>query len=327
MTQIRFLSSAEVRQALPMADAIIAMKSAYEQLSAGAADMPLRGRTHTASEGVLLTMPAYLKASAELGVKLVSVFPQNAEQGLPIIHAMVLAFDAQTGQPLALMEGGELTAIRTGAGAGAATDYLAREDARSVAIIGSGVQARTQLMAVCAVRPIERAFVYSRDAQKLPQFAAMAEAECNIPVTITTTADEAVSQVDIVCTATTSTTPVFSAEALRPGTHINAVGSYRPDMQEVSSETLRSALIVVDNREAVLAECGELIMAIAEGAITPESIHGEIGEVITGVQPGRSHPDQITYFKSVGVAVQDAAAAAMALRNAEREGIGTLLAL
>lgn len=327
MTQIRFLSSADVRQALPMADAIIAMKSAYEQLSAGSAEMPLRSRTPAANDGILLTMPAYLKASAELGVKIVSVFPQNAEQGLPIIHAMVLAFDATTGQPLAILEGGELTAIRTGAGAGAATDLLAREDSRTVAIIGSGVQARTQLLAVCAVRPIEQAFVYSHDTARLGTFAQSLQAELNIPITVTANADEAVAQADIVCTATTSTTPVFSTSALQLGTHINAIGSYRPDMQEVETATLQKAYIVADSREGVLAECGEIIKAIEEGAITAESIQAEIGEVITGEQAGRTHPDQITYFKSVGVAVQDAAAAAMALRNAERENIGIEVAL
>lgn len=323
MTQIRFLSSADVRQALPMADAITAMKSAYAQLSTGSAAMPLRSRTPATNDGVLLTMPAHLEASAELGVKIVSVFPQNAERGLPIIHAVVLAFDANTGQPLAILEGGELTAIRTGAGAGAATDVLARMDSRTVAIIGSGIQARTQLLAVCAVRPIERAFVYSRDGARLRHFAESMQAELNLPITITANADEAVSQADIICTATTSTTPVFNGEALRPGTHINAVGSYRPDMQEVDTATLQRGLIVVDSREGVLAECGELIIAIEQGAITAEAIQAEIGEVIAGRHPGRINPDQITYFKSVGVAVQDTAAAAMALRNAEREGIGT----
>lgn len=326
--EVRFLSADDVARALPMAEAVEGMKAAYAQLSTGQADMPLRARVQ-GDGGVTLVMPAHLQQSAALGVKVVSVFPQNTARGLPIIHALVLALDAGTGRPLAIMEGGSLTAIRTGAGAGAATDLLARPDAHTVAIIGSGVQARTQLEAVCTVRSISTVYVYSPTRAHAERFAADMAGRGPIPTTIhvTAAADEAVAAADIVCTATTSSTPVFNGAALRPGAHINAVGSYTPQMQELDEAALRGALIVMDSREAVLAEAGEVIIALQNGAISESDLHAELGQIVAGQKSGRSSPQQITYFKSCGVAVQDAAAAQIALRNAEAQGLGTLLAL
>ncbi|GAB4520783.1 MAG: ornithine cyclodeaminase [Anaerolineae bacterium] len=322
---LRFLSREDVIRALPMAEAIDGMKAAYRQLSTGRARMPLRGRVAGEQAGVVLTMPAYLEDSGALGIKLVSVFPQNTT--IPIIHALVIALDPATGQPLAILEGGALTAIRTGAGSGAATDVLALPDASAVAVIGSGVQARTQLAAVCAVRRIEQVFIYSptsahRFAEEMRGVGAIPDA-----ITVTESANEAVQQAQIVCTATTSAVPVFDGAALQPGTHINAVGSYTPTMQEVDEVTLRRARIYVDSRESVLAEAGELIMALASGAIAEEAILAEIGEVIAETATGRTSRTDITYFKSCGVAVQDAAAAAIALRYAEQHDIGTFVEL
>lgn len=327
MTQLRFLSHADVTAALPMPDAIAAMKAAYSQLSGGASEMPLRGRTSLEADGVLLTMPAFLRESKQMGVKIVSVVPENAQRNLPMIHALVMALDAVTGEPLAVLEGKSLTAIRTGAGSGAATDALAREDASSVAIIGSGVQARTQLLAVCAVRAIESVYVYSPTADHAAQFAEDMAGRDTIPpnIQITNTPEEAVQQAHIVCTATTSRTPVFNGEALQPGTHINAVGSYTPEMQEVDEVTLQRSIIIVDSRDAVLAEAGEIIIALDNGAIEEADIQAEIGHVLNGSHMGRVNDEQITYFKSVGVAVQDAAAAHVALHHAEENGLGTLV--
>jgi ornithine cyclodeaminase/alanine dehydrogenase-like protein (mu-crystallin family) len=325
---LRFLSAADVRRALPMDAAIMAMKSAFAQLSGGSAEMPLRTRLQT-PDGTTLIMPAYLKESGEVGVKVVSVFPNNVRRQQPIIYAMVLALDVTTGQPLALLEGGSLTAIRTGAGSGAATDVLARANARSVAIIGSGVQARTQLEAVCEVRSIEQVWVYGPTRARAEQFAAEMAGVGRIPkqISVAGSANEAVREADIICTATTSTHPVFDGKLVRAGTHINAVGSYLPEMQEVDEITLQRSLITVDSRESVLAEAGEILIAIANGSLTESAIHAELGEIITGTRAGRSSDDQITYFKSCGVAVQDAAAAHVALRNAELNQIGMLLPL
>ncbi|MCA9912099.1 MAG: ornithine cyclodeaminase family protein [Anaerolineae bacterium] len=320
------LSASDVTRALPMPDCIAAMKSAYSQLSAGEAVTPLRSRVQ-AEDGTVLVMPAYLQQSHDLGLKVVTIFPDNPAKNLPMIHAAVLVLDAENGQPLALLEGGTLTAIRTGAGSGAATDLLAREDASSVAIIGSGVQAKSHLQAVCAVRQIKRAFVYSRTTSNARAFAAAMAGQPTMPteIIVSDTPEEAVSQADIICTTTTSSTPVFDGHAIKPGTHINAVGSYTPQMQEVDEVTLQRSLIVVDSREASLAEAGELIIALNNGSITQDSVHAEIGDILNGAKSGRTSSEQITYFKSVGVAAQDAAAASVALRNATMHNLGTVL--
>lgn len=329
MSQVRFLSRDDVIRALPMADAIEAMKSAYGQLSAGQADMPLRGRVAGKNDGVTLVMPAHLQKTGHLGVKIVSVFPQNTVQNLPIIHAMVIALDAKTGQVLALLEGGSLTAIRTGAGAGAATDILARADSSIVAIIGSGVQAKTQLEAVCTARTIEQVFVYSPTRANAERFMLEMIEKPWSPdsIIVADSPEDAIHDADIICVATTSTSPVFDGSQLKAGTHINGVGSYRLDMQELDEITMQKSLIVVDSYEAVMEEAGEIVTAMKNGAIPENAIHAELGEIINGRKTGRENNEQITFFKSVGVAVQDAISAHIALENAERDDIGTLLEL
>jgi alanine dehydrogenase len=329
MTQVRFLSARDMIQALPMPDAIAAMKSAFAQLATGKANMPLRARTAIGADQVSLAMPAYLNESQALAVKIVNVFPDNVQRNKPIIHAVVNAFDAETGELIGIMEGRVLTAIRTGAGAGAATDVLARRDARTVAIIGSGVQARTQLQAVCAVRAIEQVYVYSPTLSHAQAFAQEMAGQAAIPaaITVAESPQQAVATADIVCTATTASQPVFDGHDLKAGAHVNGVGSYTPTMQEIDEWTLQHALITVDSRESVLAEAGEIIIAMANGTITEDDIHAEIGAIIAGQRTGRTSDEQITYFKSCGVAVQDAAAATIAIANANRHDLGTLLDL
>lgn len=326
--KIRFLSANDVRTALPMVDAIAAMKTAYAGLSTGQVNMPLRTGVDVAEQaGMTLVMPAYLNAepTPALGVKIVSVFPENVKRGEPVIYALVMALDAATGRPLCIMEGGSLTAIRTGAASGAATDILARPDSKRVAIFGSGVQARTQLEAVCTVRNIQEVQVFSLDHENISSFVSDVKGRGSIPqhVNIAENADAAVSGADIICTATTSSTPVFNGRFLEPGTHINGVGSYLPTMREVDTETVQQALVVVDSVTAVLAEAGDLIQPIEQGHISKNHIHAELGEIIAGQKPGRTDADQITFFKSVGVAVQDATAAQIVLQNAEKLGLGT----
>lgn len=328
MSSIRLLSAADMRRALPMPDAVAAMKTAYAQLAAGQAAMPLRSRT-AATHTTLLTMPAYLAQTEALAVKTVAIAPDNPTRGLPMIYAMVIVFDAGTGQARAIMEGGTLTAIRTGAGAGAATDVLARPDAAVAAIIGSGVQARTQLEAVCSVRQIAHVRVYSPTRANAQRFADEMAGQGPIPrdIIVSHSADEAIADADIICAATSSHTPVFDGARLKAGAHVNGVGSYTPDMAEVDATTLRRSLITVDQHAAIMEEAGEIIQALASGAIQPDDIHAEIGAIINGTAEGRTSDAQITFFKSVGVAVQDAAAAHVALHNAERDSIGTLVEL
>jgi ornithine cyclodeaminase len=326
---LQLLSRAEVVSALPMAEAIGGMKYAFAQLSTGRAQAPIRTHLEIGDGNVTLVMPAFLADSGDLAVKVVSVFPNNNQLGLPTIHALVLAVDATTGIPQALLEGGSLTAIRTGAVSGAATDLLAREDARTAAIIGSGVQARTQLEAVCTVRKIDEVRVFSLDREQAEMFAAELAGREPIPqsIRVMESAEIAVDGADIVCTATTSSTPVFDGEAIQPGTHINAVGAFTPTMQEVDTYTVQRSLVVVDSRQEALAEAGDLIIPIENGYIGEEHITAELGEIVTGIHPGRTADSQVTFFKSVGVAVQDAAAASIALNNAKARGLGTLVTL
>jgi len=321
------VSAEEVRQALPMRDTIEAMKAAYASLSAGKAEVPLRTRLAVPGEAASLFMPAYVQADGgdALAVKVVSLFPNNPERGLAFIQAAVLVLEADTGRPAGLLEGGALTAIRTGAGSGAAIDLLARPECRAVAIFGAGAQGRAQLEAACSVRAIEQAWVFDPSPDRSRDFVRDLAGTAGIPsdLAVAESPEQAVAGADIICTATTSSTPVFADKQLKPGVHISAIGSYTPEMQEVPGETVARAHVVVDSRSAVLAESGDLIQPIRAGLFGEDHIQAELGEIVLGRKAGRSSPEEITYFKSVGVAVQDAMAAQLALRNARELGLGT----
>jgi ornithine cyclodeaminase/alanine dehydrogenase-like protein (mu-crystallin family) len=320
------LTADDVRKALPMNEAIDAMKKAYASLSEGTAEVPLRTRLPIpGSEALSLFMPAYVSSADgdALAVKIVSLFPTNPPRGLAYIQAAVLAFDPGTGQAIALLEGSSLTAIRTGAASGAAIDLLARPESKVVAVFGAGAQGRTQLEAACTARPIETAFIYDADRNKADMFVE--EMKKKLPIhelRIASNSREAVENADIICTATTSKRPVLEDQFIKPGTHISAVGSYTPEMQEVPAETLQRAKIFVDSRSASLEEAGDLIQPMRAGLFGENHIYGELGDVILGRIAGRRTADDITYFKSVGVAVQDAMAAQVALSNARKMGIG-----
>jgi alanine dehydrogenase len=325
---LRVLSADDVRRALPMAQAVEAMKAAFAQLSAGRADVPLRTPVEVpAHNGVTLFMPAYLADDDQMAVKIVSVFNDNPAQGLPLIHALVVVVDAITGRPQAVMDGTYLTALRTGAVSGAATDLLARPDARVAAIFGAGAQGRTQLEAVCAVRSIKQAWVFDLDLDGAQAYADEMSARLSLPVSVAGSPAEALQQADIVCTATTSSTPVFADDQLQPGVHINAVGAYTPQMQELPAETVVRAKLVIDHHESSMAEAGDLIIPMSQGLFGHDHIHAELGELVAGRKAGRESDDEVTLFKSVGVAVQDVAAAARVLAAAERLGLGVEVAL
>lgn len=326
--KLRFLSAREVAQALPMREAVAAMKEAFRQLSGGEAVVPPRTRIETAGpSGDALFMPSYAPAARRVGVKVVTLFGDNVALGLPRLQAIMLLLDAATGSPLAVMDGAALTAIRTGAASGAATDLLARPDACAVAVFGAGPQARTQLEAISAVRPIRRARVFDVSAKHAHALAREMAAKLGLPVEAAASPSEALAGADVVCTATTSAVPVFADRDLAPGVHINAVGSYKPAVREVPWETVRRARVVVDSLPAALAEAGDLIIPMQEGLIGKDHIYAELGEIVAGKKRGRESRDQVTLFKSVGVALQDLFAAAAALTTAERLGLGTELTL
>lgn len=321
------LDAADVRRALPMADAIEAMKGAFAALSSGRAVVPERIRLDVEPHGgVSLIMPAFVddEGGGALAVKVVSLFDHNRERGLPRIQAAVLALEADTGRPVALLEGATLTAIRTGAASGAATDLMARPDSRTAAILGAGVQGRMQLEAVCTVRPIETVWVYDPAAGAVQALVDEMAGQGPIPADLRPAADprEALAEADVVCAATTSATPVFADADLKPGAHVNAVGSYQPHVQEVPAETVVRARVVVDSRRAALAETGDLIQPIRARFITADHIQADLGELVLGKAKGRTSDDEITLFKAVGVAVQDAACARAALARAEQLGFG-----
>jgi ornithine cyclodeaminase len=321
------LNAHEVQIGLPMKELIEAMKQAYGSLSDGRAEVPLRTRLSIPPhDAVSIFMPAYVQTneSEALAVKVVSLFPKNPARGLSFIQAAVIVFEADTGRAIALLEGGSLTALRTGAGSGAAIDILARPDSHVVAVFGAGAQGRTQLEAACTARQIDKANIYDSDFNKANTFAKEMAGQGPIPQNLiaVATAQEAVMDADIICTATTSTTPVFSDSDLKSGVHISAIGSYTPEMQEVPAETIKRAKVVVDSRSAVLAESGDLIQPMLSELITKNHIFAELGEIILGKKPGRQSDTEVTYFKSVGVAVQDAMAAQLALKNSKQKNMG-----
>ncbi len=306
---MRIYSADEVWAAAPMPAAIAAMRSAFIALSEGQATVPLRSALPV-SGGVTLTMPAYIHGAAVSAVKVVSVCAGNPARGLPVVVGGVLVLDAETGVPLALLDGAAVTAIRTGAASGLATDLLARVDASALGVIGAGVQARTQIEAVCAVRPIKTIRIYSPNNA----LALVEELRGRYPADIQAVggAAEAVEGADIIVTATNSATPVFPAEAIKPGTHINGVGSYTHTMQEVPAEIVAQARLVVDHLLSAWAEAGDLIIARDSGLIDAAAVV-EIGAVAAGRAAGRVTTGDITFFKSVGNAVQDAALAELVL--------------
>lgn len=324
---VLILSAADVRALVPMSEAIRLMGVAFAELSAGRAQSPLRTPLLDAERGaVSLYMPASVPALGGLGLKVVSVYPTNAARGLPTILALVTLLDAETGQPLAILDGTFLTALRTGAVSGKATELLARPDVKTLLCIGAGAQAFTQIWATCTARPgIERILIASRTRERAEQLVTRLRdelPELGARAVVVTDLRAATAAADVICAATSSTTPVFDDADLRPGTHINAVGAYNHSMQEIPAATVARARVVVDAVDAALAEAGDLIAPLDAGLVTREQLSTELGHVVSGERPGRTSPEQITLFKSVGNAVQDIAVARFAAEQAEQLGRG-----
>jgi ornithine cyclodeaminase len=311
------------------------MKAVFARYSQGDTITPLRTPVNMPDgSGVVLFMPAFVPSGADTpaaaGAKIVSVFGGNVDKGLPTINAIVVTVDPTTGVPLGVLEGATVTALRTGAVSGAATDLLARPDASRLAVIGAGVQGVTQAAAVCAVRPIREIRVADLNRAAVESFAerlAVWDADASRLVTAASDAENAVRDADVICTATTSTRAVFDDSWLAPGAHINAVGAYTPSMQEIPDATIGRALIVVDATEAALHEAGDLIQAIQRGVIDQSGAQLELGDLVLGRAPGRTSLEQITFFKSVGNAIQDMIVAGAALEAAKQAGAGQQLSL
>ncbi len=323
------LNAVDIRQALPMPLAIEAMKQAFAAFSEGKALVPPRIHLPIAPHsGISLIMPSFVDAATRseqaLAVKVVSLFEGNHARGLAHIQAAVVVLEPDTGRPVALLEGAMLTALRTAAASGAATDLLARRDCRTVALFGAGVQAITHLFAMCAVRPIETILICGRTPSNVAALIAKFAGRPAIPAELIAvdSPQQALADADIVCCTTTSKTPIFDDADLKPGVHINAVGSYTPQAREVPPETVCRSLVVVDSRNAAWDGAGDLIQPMQAGLVGRDHIHAELGELVLGRKRGRTDDQQITLFKSVGLAVQDAVAARVALENAARLKVG-----
>ena len=328
MTTLRILSGNQVRQSLSMRGAIDAMRSAFGQLSAGEAVVPLRAAVGSGAD-VTLVMPALLKRSGDLAIKIVSVYPENPRRNLPLIQGVVIALDAETGTPTAVIDGAALTALRTGAGSGLATELLARNGTHVVALFGAGIQARTQLEAVCTARTVAFVRVFDKIPEAARRLAREMAGKGPIPqdVRVAASPAEAIAEATIVATATTSAEPVFDGRDLRPGMHVNGVGSWQPTTREFDETTIRRSKLFVDQREAAWEEAGELIMARDAAVITESHVHAELGELVNNTRTGRESEEEITLFKSVGVGVQDAAVATAIFQAAQEKGIGTVVEL
>ena len=321
---LRILSADDIEKALPMPEAIAAMQEAFASLARGEAQMPQRLAIRTEA-GTSLFMPAYLPAGKALAQKIVSVFPHNPARGLPTISGLIIVLDADTGEPRALLDGAALTAIRTGAASGLATDLLARPDSRIFALIGAGGQAYQQVRAALAVRNINEVRITSKSGESAERLAQRLRDEgVNAWAT---GARQAVQGADIITTVTDSVTPVFLDADVAPGAHINLVGAYTRDMQEAPASTIIRARVFVDDVMAAAHEAGDIIKPIRANLYSTTELAGTLGQLLLGEVSGRQSDEEITLFKSVGLAVQDAAAAARALSRAEQEGLGAMIAL
>jgi alanine dehydrogenase len=326
---VLLLSGAEVEMLLDLDELVEALGAAMADLSGGRASTPPRVAARVPERAAMLAvMPAFLPSARALMTKLVSLFPENRDR--PTHQAVICCFDPDTGTPLALMDGTYITAARTAAGSALATRYLARSDARVLSIIGSGVQARAHGRAFRGWSGLELIRVAGRDRMATERLVTELVAE-GTPAEAAPTIEDAVRSADIVCGTTHADSPVVRRSWLRPGTHVNSVGYNTAGEGEVDSEVVRDALVVVESRDAVLASppsgAVELRRAIEAGIVTLDCIHAEIGEIIAGIAEGRRDDHAITLYKSVGVAVQDAAATALVLQAAAATGTGTSIDL
>ncbi len=324
--KVLIANQADVPTLLPMDECIHVMADTLKMLASGDAIMPLRTMMLLPGGSDLMgLMPAYLAGIQSVGVKVITAFPTNYGTDYDTHQGVVLLFDSRHGLLRAIVDGTTVTAIRTAAVSGVATQLLARHDAGDLAIIGAGTQARTHLAAMLAVRTIRRVRVYSLPVEGAHAFAERESKRHGIAIEVMNTAREAVEGADIICTVTTAKEPVIFGEWITTGAHINSVGAFMPSTRELDTAAVVRSRLYVDRRESALNEAGEYLIPLSEGAISADHIVGEIGEVLIGIVPGRQSQTEVTLFKSLGLAVEDLAAAHHILMKAEQIGVGTWL--
>ena len=316
------LNRNDVISVLQMQDCMDIVERAFAELANGTAVLPLR-TVIKPPDGISLYMPAYLKEMGALACKVVTVYKDNpAKHKMPTTIGKVLLQDINTGDVICIMDGGYLTAVRTGAVSGVATKYLARKDKNQVAgIFGAGVQAKMQLWAVAIVKDIGKAIVYDISDEAMTKFISEMSAKLNIGI-VKAKLPEEVLQADIICTASSSATPLFDGKLVKDGTHINGIGSHSPNARELDTEIIKRSLFVGDSREACFSEAGDIMIPVSEGAIKESHFYAELGEIITGKKKGRTNNAMITLFKSNGLAIQDVATAKVVYERAVAKGIG-----
>lgn len=317
MTDIPFYSADDIQKVVSMTQAIELMRPAFAQLSSGTAVSPQRINLPLSRDNCALVMPVYLPDSAHFGVKTVCVHHTNPAQGLPRLHAIFTLFDAEQGRPLATLDAEYITALRTGAGAGLATELLAPSAADTLALFGTGKQALSQLDAISNVRNLKRVDVFASSPQKAQQFALDHCAHYAFEISAAS-GPEVLKEANVICTATSSSVPVFDDKWLGARVHINGIGSYHAGMAEVPAETVAASTIVVDQYQACLAEAGDIIQPLQAGLISETAIYAELGELVNGTKPPPTPECGITFFKSVGNAVQDLAVASYAYNALEK---------
>ncbi len=317
------LSEADVRRLVEIDELIAALERAHAEFSSGGAVMPVRQVVPLPEiGGRITTMPAYLSAERALGMKVVTFFKDNPQRNLPAILGTIHLYSSATGKLAAIMDGTYITAIRTACASAMATKALAHPSTPLLGVLGAGVQARAHIAALARVRKIEKIKIYSPSGASAQKLKAELEPIVKSPIEAAASAEAAVRGADLVVAATSAPAPVLDRAWLKPGAHVNAVGSHRPDLRELDAATLQAARVFVDSRDAIMAECGDVLLAIQEGAIQAGDASTEIGEVLAGKKPGRTNPSEITLYKSVGIAVQDVATAALVYRKALEKKAG-----
>ena len=322
------LTRKDVVNVLEMAECMDVVETAFAELASGTAELPLRISIRLPG-GVSLYMPAYLKTFGALACKVVTVYKDNpTKHDLPTTIGKVLLQDPETGDVISIMDGAYLTAMRTGAVSGVATKYLARrEDGQVAGIFGAGAQARMQLWAVTEARRLESALVYDPMEDAVRRFIDEMGPKLGVRIYAARSVEELVEQSGILCAATCASTPLFDGMTVKAGTHINGIGSHSPATRELDTAIVKRSRVAVDSREACLNEAGDLMIPIQEGAIGADHIYAELGELILGCKPARGSDEEITLFKSVGLAIQDAATAKLVYDRAVAAGIGTTVDL
>ncbi|MFQ5705164.1 MAG: ornithine cyclodeaminase family protein [Gemmatimonadales bacterium] len=318
------VSQADVVLLLPMNECIAVMRDVFVALARGDAVLPLRSMMALPDQrGVLALMPAYMTSTDTLAVKVITVLPSNLDTPFDSHQGAVLLFDSEDGRLMALLDASEITAIRTAATSALATALLAREDAHDLAILGSGVEARSHLNAMTTVRDVSRIRVWSRRSERAAAFAARESSQHGRNIAVCSNAEAAVRGADLICTTTAAPDPVLQGSWISPGAHINAVGAHTAATRELDTEAVVNSSLFVDNRESAFHEAGDFLIPKGEGAVTDKHIVGDLGDLLLNESPGRKSDDEITLFKSLGVAVQDVAAARHVYRRAIELGMGT----